>query len=132
MKALFQSLVLGALAQCFAVALVHAGNYSVIRSFGILTNATGFYPVGPLTQGPDGTLYGVTSMAEGNLGATVFRVNTNGAGFQVLKFFTNGVDGSSVNGGLLLAGNMLYGTTSLGGTNSDGNIFGLTTNGMVF
>src|ERR1700691_4063681 len=115
MKALFQSFVLGALALCFAVAPVHAGNYSVIRSFGILTNATGFYPAGPLTQGPDGTLYGVTTMDEGTIGAN----------FQVLKFFTNTADGSSLNGGLLLAGNMLYGTSSQGGTNFDGNIFGL-------
>jgi uncharacterized repeat protein (TIGR03803 family) len=41
----------------------------------------------------------------------------------VLWSFTGGSDGGDTTAGLLLSGGELYGTTSLGGQNSDGTVF---------
>lgn len=78
----------------------------------------------------------------------MFRLNTNGAGFTILRTFvaTNYVtpeDGpgeepayTNVDGALpasvMASGSTLYGTTYLGGTNGTGTVFALTTNGSEF
>ena len=94
MKALLQNLCRGTLGLLLSTVCLHAGNFNVLHSFGILTNITGYGPLAPLTQGPDGTLYGVASRAEGNLQGVVFRVNADGTGFKALKIFTNSASGS--------------------------------------
>jgi len=78
------------------------------------------------------TLYGAAS--SGNLSnsyGVVFAVNTDGTGFTNLYNFTNGVDGATPLGGLVLSGSTLYGTTS-GSSNSYGTVFSLLTNGTGF
>jgi uncharacterized repeat protein (TIGR03803 family) len=78
--------------------------------------------------------------AAGN--GTIFRVNTDGTGFTNLHSFgglannpvgvgTNG-DGASPTAGLILAGNVLYGTAADGGTNGMGTVFALHTDGTSF
>ena len=70
------------------------------------------------------TLYGVT-WAGGAFGCgTVFRINTDGSGFNVLKHFT-GSDGWAPNGHMLLCGNTLYGTAVGGGIGNSGVVFAL-------
>ena len=100
---------------------VHTGaaTLSIVHSFGVLTNVTGFNPQAPLVQGPDGTLYGTTSSGEGNLGGVVFKINPDGTGFSVMKCFTNSLEGANPNGWLVLSSNTLYGTTYAGGTAGD-------------
>lgn len=75
------------------------------------------------------TLYG-TTYAGGNSGAgTVFSVQENGSGFTTLYNFTGGGDGNAPAAGLVMSGNMLYGTTELGGAYGYGAVFGVNTNG---
>ncbi|HEV2437420.1 MAG TPA: choice-of-anchor tandem repeat GloVer-containing protein [Verrucomicrobiae bacterium] len=69
----------------------------------------------------------------------MFRLQTNGAAFTVIKSFplvnvvtgTN-VDGATPEAGLVLAGGTLYGTTSVGGSGGSGTVFSLGTNGDNF
>jgi uncharacterized repeat protein (TIGR03803 family) len=63
---------------------------------------------------------------------TVFAVSTNGTGFTNLYNFSGGNDGANPEGGLVLAGNTLYGTTFYGGTNGNGTVFAISTNGTGF
>jgi uncharacterized repeat protein (TIGR03803 family) len=58
----------------------------------------------------------------------VFKVNTNGTGFSVLKRFT-GSDGSGPRAGLVLSGATLYGTTTSGGNLNDGTVFRIDLSG---
>jgi uncharacterized repeat protein (TIGR03803 family) len=92
------------------------------------------------------TLYGTTS-GGGKFGSgTVFKIDTSGSNFMVLKSFSawgtevvNGYsnytnsDGMAPEGSLFLSGNTLYGTTLLGGTNGGGGtVFSINTNGNNF
>ncbi|HXS69608.1 MAG TPA: choice-of-anchor tandem repeat GloVer-containing protein, partial [Candidatus Polarisedimenticolia bacterium] len=101
--------------------------------------ASGF--AAPLMQGPDGTLYGVSSA--GGLGGsgTVFRLNTDGTHFAVLYSFGKGTqfgavytnaDGYGPVGGLVLSNNVLYGTTQYGGVTGYGTVFKINTDGSAF
>src|SRR6185503_11712091 len=70
-----------------------AQTFTILRSFGVLTNVTGFNPQSTLVQGPDGTLYGTATYGEGSVEGTLFKVQPDGSGFTVLKWFTNSIDG---------------------------------------
>ncbi len=111
-----------------------AATLSVLYTFGVLTNVTGLNPQAPLTQGPDGALYGTARTGEGMVRGVVFRMRPDGTGFTWLKLFTytNENDGQYPEAGLILSGNMLYGTTESGGSNGMGTVFALTTNGTGF
>ena len=73
---------------------------------------------------------------------TVFTINTNGTGFNVLWNFSAGdtnadgiwtnADGGNPEAGLVLAGTNLFGTTYYGGSNGNGTVFSLGTNGGGF
>jgi uncharacterized repeat protein (TIGR03803 family) len=64
---------------------------------------------------------------------TVFSVNILGGFFTNLHNFTcDGSDGHTPHGALILSGNILYGTAYLGGTNDDGTVFAVNTNGTGF
>ena len=90
------------------------------------------------------TLYGTASGIGGSGYAssshgTVFAVNTNGTGFNVLHTFTATVspeytngDGAYPNGGIVLSGNTLYGTANEGGSADNGTVFAVNTNGTGF
>jgi uncharacterized repeat protein (TIGR03803 family) len=99
--------------------------------YGYTTNSDGAYPFASLVLSR-GTLYG-TALQGGSLGfGTVFAVGTNGAGFTNLYFFTNGLDGAYPEAGVILAGNTLYGMAESGGTNGNGTVFAVGTNGAGF
>jgi uncharacterized repeat protein (TIGR03803 family) len=76
------------------------------------------------------TQYGGTSDYYG----VVFRANTDGSGYTVLKSFPDG--GTYPSGNLVLAGSTLYGTAELGGTSSYafgcGTVFRINTDGSGF
>jgi len=127
------------------------GTNAVGTVFAISTNGTGFAdlysftaPTGPDSTNGDGadpeaalflsgsTLYGTAEYGGTNGYGTLFAVGTNGTGFTDLYNFTDGNDGSAPVAGLVLAGNTLYGTTPSGGTNDNGNVFGVNTNGSAF
>lgn len=118
-----------------ALATLLAGNafsstYSIVHSFGTLSDVTGFHPVSPLVQGPDESLYGTTSEGDYGfgVGGTVFKIQPDGSGFAVLKHFTNYAEAWGPLGGLVLDGQTLYGTTEGNG----GAVFKLNTDGSGF
>jgi uncharacterized repeat protein (TIGR03803 family) len=88
------------------------------------TNSDGAVPQGRLILSGK-TLYGTTLYGGSSGFGTVFAINTDGTGFTTLHSFTSGGDGASPYAGLILLGNMLYGTTEYGGTNGDGTVFRL-------
>jgi len=70
-------------------------------------------------------LYG-TTFGYGFLGnGTVFQISTNGTGFTNVYSFNGGADGANPWGGLVIAGNTLYGTTYYGGDTGNGTVFSL-------
>jgi uncharacterized repeat protein (TIGR03803 family) len=92
------------------------------------------------TGGADGSYarYGVISDTAGNLyGTTGVGASNSGVVFElvapvkkivvwtesVLWSFTGGSDGGDTTAGLVLDGDVLYGTTSLGGQSGDGTVF---------
>ncbi|HLH56817.1 MAG TPA: choice-of-anchor tandem repeat GloVer-containing protein [Verrucomicrobiae bacterium] len=91
------------------------------------TNADGFDSEGPLLLSGN-TLYGTTLTGGGSGNGTVFAINTDGTGFTNLHVFSPLVmntnqDGANPKGGLVLAGNALYGTTLQGGAFGNGTVF---------
>jgi uncharacterized repeat protein (TIGR03803 family) len=91
----------------------------------------GAHPYSGLVQASDGNLYGTTYEGGTNGYGVVFRITTNGAS-KPLYSFTGGRDGGNPRGGLMQAGDgNLYGTTENGGTNFDGTVFRISTNGAL-
>ena len=84
------------------------------------------------------TLYGTCASfgGPGGLGGgTVFKINTDGAGFTILKTFVNSgnaPDGSAPVAGLVLSGSTLYGTTKWGGSGGKGTVFRVDTDGTGY
>jgi uncharacterized repeat protein (TIGR03803 family) len=80
-------------------------------------------PYGSLTL-VGSSLYGMTSDDGAGTSGTIFRIRTDGTGFQVLHRF-GGADGARPHGSLLLSGSELLGMTSAGGSQNLGVIFAL-------
>lgn len=92
----------------------------------------GNYPqAGLIADG--GTLYGTTHTGGTNGGGTLFKINTNGAGYAILHWFTtNAPDGFSPQSELVLSDGTLYGTTAAGGGSNLGTVFAINTNGTGY
>ncbi len=103
-----------------------------------LTNSDGANPNARLILSGD-MLYGTANRGGTGSAGTVFAVNTNGTNFTVLHEFaavnyltlTNS-DGAYPQAGLILSGDMLYGTAYQGGNSTFGAVFAVNTNGTVF
>ena len=91
-------------------------------------------------RGPDGaltlsgpTLYGISSGGGSSDAGTIFKVGTDGSGYQLLHNFAGGAsDGADPFGSLTLSGSTLYGMSSDGGSNGFGTIFSIGTDGSGF
>src|SRR5262249_50845166 len=104
--------------------------FTVLRDFHLSTTGVG---PGALIQGTDGALYGKTYSGGSRGYGTVFRLNTDGTGFTVLKAFDYGTTGGYLYGGLVQGTNgALYGTANSGGSVGWGTVFGLNPNGTGF
>jgi uncharacterized repeat protein (TIGR03803 family) len=124
---------LGLLAWGCAMALyANANDYSVLRSFAPLEEGTGVVPRGSLMQGADGTIYGTTAYAGAGAQGTVFKIQPDGGGFAVLKYFTNALEGALPEAGVIISGATLYGTTRQGGSAGSGTVFRMNTDGTGF
>jgi len=105
-------------------------DYQVIHMFG--TNDTnifvgGISPVGGLTQGSDGALYGTTSSGGTSQGGTMFKLNPDGTGFRVLYDFVppgSYADGWDCQAAVVQGQDgAFYGTTAQGGASGYGVVF---------
>ena len=101
-------------------------------------------PVGPnagVVEGPDGNFYGTTLDGGASGEGTIFRVTTHGVVTTLYSFsppfsydgtYVINSDGAEPLAGLVLGPNgNFYGTTSKGGTNGNGTVFEITTNGIL-
>ncbi len=94
--------------------------YTTLR---FLTNSTdGSGPFCSLTLVGD-TLFGVANGGGPTGNGTLFCLRTNGTGFVVLHSFTGGLDGGHPYGGVVVSGNLIYGTTSTGGSAGKGTVY---------
>ncbi|HUD49061.1 MAG TPA: choice-of-anchor tandem repeat GloVer-containing protein [Candidatus Baltobacteraceae bacterium] len=115
--------------------------------FALDTNGSGFTNLYSFKGGLDcgnpyaelllsgGTLYGTTTGSNAAIAdfGSVFRINTNGSGFAVLKTFVGSEDFGNPFGGLVISGSTLYGTTEHGNNNKGyGTVFEINTNGGSF
>jgi uncharacterized repeat protein (TIGR03803 family) len=129
-----RKLAMAALATTMLAETANSQRFDVIYSF---TNSP---KAGDATSGlvlHNNTLYGTTYNGGTSSNGTVFKVNTDGSGYTVLKNFsalssnypyTNG-DGAWPSASLVLSGNTLYGTTQNGGSLGGGAVFKLNTDG---
>ena len=91
----------------------------------------GGYPTGALVPGTDGNFYGTTSIGGTNGQGIVCKISTNGT-VTDLYSFTGGNDGANPDAGLVRGTDVkFYGTTQNGGTNGQGTVFSVTTNGTL-
>jgi uncharacterized repeat protein (TIGR03803 family) len=98
-------------------------------------NTDGAYPIQPALVATRNVLYGVTTAGgiygEYNEGGTVFEIQTNGSGFQVIYSFNLNDDGIGAYpfvSGLTLYSNLLYGTTRYGDSDNYGAVYSINTN----
>lgn len=104
--------------------------FSVLHSFNTAAGE-GKIPEGELVLGGN-TLYGSTLGSGSELRGTIYSVNTDGSSFTTLHTFTQFVndlntnaDGSQPYDKPLLSGNVLYGSTTVGGVYGDGTLFSM-------
>lgn len=142
---LFNLFLLIAVPGLFQPGQASAQTLTILHNFTALTNNTnadGAYPfAGLLLSG--NRLYGTTVNGGTSSNGTVFAVNVDGSDFTNLYSFSgfstapfgNGVtnaDGANPRGGLVLSGNILYGTTASGGSWDNGTVFAINTDGSGF
>jgi uncharacterized repeat protein (TIGR03803 family) len=108
----------------------NGSSFTVLHTFtalptGQITNSDGANPTATLILSGN-TLYGTTDIGGTSGAGTVFALDTDGSNFMNLHSFTGIAGGSEPQGGLLLAGMALYGTTEFFGTGGDGTVFRLS------
>ncbi len=102
--------------------------FTVLHDF---TGSDGAHPRAELIL-VGSALYGTAPVSDGSNQGTVFKVNTDGTGFTVLKSFAGADDGASPMGSLVSWGTTLYGTTAVGGAGGSGTVFKVNTDGTGF
>jgi uncharacterized repeat protein (TIGR03803 family) len=125
----------------FSVSIVGTG-FTNLHTFTatsgpLSTNSDGATPYARLLLAGS-TLYGTASAGGTNGTGALFSISTNGLNFKNLYSFSSSVDygpnsdGANPLGGLILSSNILYGTARNAGTNGNGTLFAINTNGTGF
>jgi uncharacterized repeat protein (TIGR03803 family) len=115
-----------------------ADGIEIIDSYANYTNSDGANPGGLILAG--NTLYGTTAYGNTNGSGTVFKLNIDGTGFTNIYSFSaltvpvigTNSDGAVPVAGLIISNNTLFGTTFYGGTNGNGTVFKVNTDGTGF
>ncbi len=110
----------------------------------LFKNAEGMSPSSPLAEAADGKFYGTTSAGGLNGRGTIFRINFDGTGFELVHTFTattadtttgllKNAEGATPGAGLLDGGDgFLYGVATQGGTTGNGTLFAMSPDGTTF
>jgi uncharacterized repeat protein (TIGR03803 family) len=100
-------------------------HFTILQHFGKPGSNDGISPLGSLLL--DGTtLYGTTKSGGNKGNGSVFRINTDGTGYDRIWDFQGGTtDGKRPDDDVILLNNTLYGMTELGGQCGFGAIFAL-------
>lgn len=111
----------------------NGSGYTVLHHFGSVPN-DGANPVSALIEGSDGVLYGTTEFGGANSIGTVFRLNTDGGSYAILRHLgSDATDGSRPKAALIEASDgRLYGATVYTGNNFTrvlGTVFGVNRDG---
>jgi len=105
------------------------GAFTALHDF---TGVDGAMPLSTLVEGSDGNFYGTTSQGGANNTGTVFAITTAGTFTTLYSFTGTNTDGAIPKSGLVQGTNgLFYGTTYLGGTNNDGTVFEISSNGVT-
>src|SRR5262249_52871306 len=109
--------------------------FATLHTFGLYnsvfgTNSDGTVPQARLVLSRD-TLYGTAYQGGPSIAGTVFAVNTDGTGFNLVHSFTGAGEGWGPRTQLVLSGGILYGTTDYGDSYW-GTVFAVATNGTGF
>jgi uncharacterized repeat protein (TIGR03803 family) len=108
--------------------------FQILHQFG--SGSDGLMPRGSLTS--DGsTIYGTTAFGGTAGSGTVFKMNSDGSGYQILHNFAGDANGGILFSGVTVSGSTVYGTTHGGGIggqgfNGDGTVFKLNSDGTGF
>jgi uncharacterized repeat protein (TIGR03803 family) len=95
--------------------------------------ADGAYPEAGLIQATNGDLYGTTAQGGTFGGGTVFKITPSGTLTSLYSFCSPGgcADGEKPSGLVQATNGDFYGTTFVGGANSQGTVFKITPGGML-
>jgi uncharacterized repeat protein (TIGR03803 family) len=107
------------------------GSLTKLWDFNQYANAG--YPMAGLVQGSDGYFYGTTSTGAGSFyGGTVFKISAQEGLATLYVFGGLATDGLYPWAGLVQGSDgSFYGTTTEGGTNNDGTVFKITSQGTL-
>ncbi len=94
-------------------------------------SAQGYFPYGGVVLAGN-KLYGTTRYGGPSGTGVIFSFDLNTDQYAVLRAFTNAPDGAYPIGPLVASGNALYGTTSGGGSKSDGTVFTINLDGSGY
>ncbi len=99
--------------------------YDVLRN---LSSADGYYPYATMVV-QNNVVYGITWVGGSIGGGTIFKMNSDGSGYTVLRNLDGATEGFYAQGALMLSGQTLYGTCTNGGVNGQGTTFKINTDG---
>lgn len=119
---------------CLIVALLSLQTHVLAQSPTVLADfegSNGTDPEAPLLLSGN-VLFGTTYSGGASNAGTVFAYNLSTSNLSTVYSFTGDSDGLQPEAGLILSGNLLYGTTTGGGANGAGGVFAVTTNGNSF
>lgn len=111
--------------------LTPTGAVTTLYSFCSLTSCTdGAYPMGGLTLGTDGNLYGTTAKGGTSNYGTVFKITTSGTLTTLHSFISS--DAAWPYSALLQVSNGIFlGTSFEGGASNGGTVYEVTASGLV-
>jgi len=111
-----------------------SGTLTTLYSFqgGFANGGDGDSPYAGVVRGLDGNFYGTTAFGGTNSSGSIFRMAPSGSTTQLYQFSFAGTDGNQPYAPLIQGRDAsLYGTTYFGGANAFGNVFKITSNGVL-
>jgi uncharacterized repeat protein (TIGR03803 family) len=112
---------------------VDGSGFQLLHTFNYGSASDGALPYASLLLDGFGNLYGIARAGGASNWGTVFKLRTDGMGFQLLHTFVGGDDGVGPGGSLTTDGSgSLFGTTGGGGPSGAGTIFRISSDGAGY